>query len=59
MAYGLYRSSGDLPNADQPAKHVAFVDFGSSALQVAIAAFHKGKVKVIFQIESIFKIRYT
>lgn len=46
VAYGLYRSGGDLPNADQPAKHVAFVDFGSSALQVAIAAFHKGKVKV-------------
>lgn len=46
VAYGLYRSSGDLPNPDQPAKHVAFVDFGSSALQVAIAAFHKGKVKV-------------
>lgn len=46
VAYGLYRSSGDLPNTDQPPKHVAFVDFGASALQVAIAAFHKGKVKV-------------
>ena len=30
-----------------PPRHVAFVDFGSSSLQVAIAAFHKGKVKVI------------
>lgn len=46
VAYGLYRTSTDLPNADQPPRHVAFVDFGSSALQVAIAAFHKGKVKV-------------
>jgi molecular chaperone DnaK (HSP70) len=46
VAYGLYRTSTDLPNPDQPPRHVAFVDFGSSALQVAIAAFHKGKVKV-------------
>lgn len=46
VAYGLYRTSTDLPNAEQPPRHVAFVDFGSSALQVAISAFHKGKVKV-------------
>ena len=46
VAYGLYRTSTDLPNTDQPPRHVAFVDFGSSALQVAISAFHKGKVKV-------------
>jgi hypothetical protein len=39
-------TSTDLPNAEQPPRHVAFVDFGSSALQVAISAFHKGKVKV-------------
>ncbi|EFX67876.1 hypothetical protein DAPPUDRAFT_229110 [Daphnia pulex] len=47
VAYGLYRTSTDLPNADQPPRHVAFVDFGSSALQVAISAFHKGKVKML------------
>lgn len=47
VAYGLYRTSTDLPNPDQPPRHVAFVDFGSSALQVAIAAFHKGKVKML------------
>lgn len=47
VAYGLYRTSTDLPNTDQPPKHVAFVDFGSSALQVAISAFHKGKVKML------------
>jgi len=47
VAYGLYRSSTDLPNPDQPPRHVAFVDFGYSALQVAVAAFHKGKVKML------------
>lgn len=47
VAYGLYRTSTDLPNAEQPPRHVAFVDFGSSALQVAISAFHKGKVKML------------
>jgi len=47
VAYGLYRSSTDLPNPDQPPRHVAFVDFGHSSLQVAIAAFHKGKVKML------------
>jgi len=47
VAYGLYRSSTELPNPDQPPRHVAFVDFGSSALQVAISAFHKGKVKML------------
>nr|QWA14828.1 heat shock cognate 70c [Diaphanosoma celebensis] len=47
VAYGLYRTSTELPNPDQPPRHVAFVDFGHSALQVAIAAFHKGKVKML------------
>ena len=47
VVYGLYRSSTDLPNPQQPPRHVAFVDFGHSALQVAIAAFHKGNVKML------------
>ena len=59
VAYGLYRTSTDLPNPDQPPRHVAFVDFGSSALQVAIAAFHKGKVKVSCYQNCIIHLEYV
>jgi molecular chaperone DnaK (HSP70) len=49
VAYGLYRTSTDLPNADQPPRHVAFVDFGSSALQVIFQeiCFHSSSFKFL------------
>ncbi|KAI5695110.1 97 kDa heat shock protein [Diaphorina citri] len=45
LAYGIYKQ--DLPEDDQNPRYVAFVDFGYSALQVCIAAFVKGKLKVL------------
>ena len=44
LAYGIYKQ--DLPAPDERARHVVFVDFGYSDLQVAVAAFNKGKLKV-------------
>lgn len=45
LCYGLFKQ--DLPAAEEPARKVAFVDFGQSSLQVCICAFNKGKVKVL------------
>lgn len=45
LAYGIYKQ--DLPEDEQNPRYVAFVDFGYSALQVCIAAFVKGKVKIL------------
>jgi molecular chaperone DnaK (HSP70) len=47
VAYGLYRTSTDLPNAEQPPRHVALVDFGSSALQIPILAFQERQIEGI------------
>lgn len=44
LAYGIYKQ--DLPATDQKPRNVAFVDCGQSAMQVAICAFNKGKLKV-------------
>lgn len=45
LAYGIYKQ--DLPAAEEPPRNVVFVDCGQSAVQVAICAFNKGKLKVL------------
>lgn len=45
LAYGIYKQ--DLPEDEQNPRYVAFVDFGYSALQVCIAAFVKGKLRIL------------
>jgi len=45
LCYGIYKQ--DLPEADDSARNVVFVDWGHSTFQVFIAAFVKGKLKVI------------
>lgn len=45
LNYGLFKQ--DLPAPDQKPRHVVFVDVGHSALQVSVAAFNKGKIKVL------------
>uniref|UniRef100_A0A8D8RSP9 Uncharacterized protein C30C11.4 n=1 Tax=Cacopsylla melanoneura TaxID=428564 RepID=A0A8D8RSP9_9HEMI len=45
LAYGIYKQ--DLPDDDQNPRYVAFVDFGYSALQVCIAAFVRGKLRIL------------
>ena len=44
LAYGIYKQ--DLPAAEEPPRNVVFVDCGQSAVQAAICAFNKGKLKV-------------
>ncbi|KAK3002755.1 hypothetical protein RJ639_019892 [Escallonia herrerae] len=43
LAYGIYKT--DLPENDQ--LNVAFVDVGHSSMQVCIAGFKKGQVKIL------------
>ncbi|KAJ4718159.1 putative Heat shock 70 kDa protein [Melia azedarach] len=43
LAYGIYKT--DLPENDQ--LNVAFVDIGHSSLQVCIAGFKKGQLKIL------------
>ncbi|XP_020226409.1 heat shock 70 kDa protein 14 [Cajanus cajan] len=43
LAYGIYKT--DLPESDQ--LNVAFVDVGHSSMQVCIAGFKKGQLKVL------------
>ncbi|KAF0304168.1 Heat shock protein 4 [Amphibalanus amphitrite] len=45
LAYGIYKQ--DLPAAEEPPRNVVFVDCGQSAVQAAICAFNKGKLKVL------------
>lgn len=44
LGYGITKT--DLPEQDQPARHVAFVDIGYSDFQCAITALNKGKLVV-------------
>lgn len=46
LAYGIYKQ--DLPEENAKSRNVAFVDFGHSSLQTSIAAFNKGKLKVLY-----------
>merc|ERR1712198_590820 len=45
LNYGLFKQ--DLPEPDKTPRHVVFVDMGHSALQVSVAAFNKGKIKIL------------
>ncbi|XP_037086295.1 heat shock 70 kDa protein 4-like isoform X2 [Pollicipes pollicipes] len=45
LAYGIYKQ--DLPAPDEQPRNVVFVDCGQSAVQAAICAFNKGKLKVL------------
>jgi heat shock protein 4 len=44
LGYGITKS--DLPEADQPPRHVVFVDVGHSNYSVAVVAFSKGQLVV-------------
>lgn len=44
LAYGIYKQ--DLPEEKEKSRNVVFVDLGYTALQVAVCAFNKGKLKV-------------
>ncbi|XP_056281490.1 heat shock 70 kDa protein 4L [Pseudoliparis swirei] len=45
LAYGIYKQ--DLPSPDERPRNVVFVDMGHSSFQVSVAAFNKGKLKVL------------
>ena len=45
LNYGLFKQA--VPGPEEKPHHVAFVDMGQSSLQVCIAAFNKGKIKVL------------
>ncbi|XP_011304595.1 97 kDa heat shock protein isoform X2 [Fopius arisanus] len=45
LCYGIYKQ--DLPAPEAPPRNVVFVDCGYASLQVSIAAFHKGKLKML------------
>ncbi|XP_066576270.1 heat shock 70 kDa protein 4L [Amia ocellicauda] len=45
LAYGIYKQ--DLPTPEEKPRNVVFVDIGHSSYQVSIAAFNKGKLKVL------------
>ncbi|XP_003962711.2 heat shock 70 kDa protein 4L [Takifugu rubripes] len=45
LAYGIYKQ--DLPAPEERPRNVVFVDMGHSSFQVSIAAFNKGKLKVL------------
>jgi len=45
LAYGIYKQ--DLPAPEEKPRNVVFVDCGQSAVQTAIVAFNKGKLKVL------------
>lgn len=44
LAYGIYKQ--DLPNPEEKARTVVFVDLGHCGFQVSVCAFNKGKLKV-------------
>lgn len=44
LAYGIYKQ--DLPNPEEKARNVVFVDLGHSGYQTSVCAFNKGKLKV-------------
>jgi len=44
LAYGIYKQ--DLPGLEEKPRNVVFVDCGHSSLQVSVAAFNTGKLKV-------------
>lgn len=44
LAYGIYKQ--DLPTPEEAPRNVVFVDCGHSSLQVSVAAFNRGKLKV-------------
>lgn len=45
LNYGIYKQ--DLPEPEDKPRNVVIVDCGHSAIQVAISAFNKGKLKVL------------
>merc|ERR1719354_1211537 len=45
LCYGLYKQ--DVPGPEEKPRHVAFIDVGHFSLQICIAAFNKGKIKVL------------
>jgi heat shock protein 4 len=45
LCYGLYKQ--DVPAADEKPRHVAFIDIGHFSYQICIAAFNKGKIKIL------------
>ncbi|XP_028406381.1 97 kDa heat shock protein-like [Dendronephthya gigantea] len=45
LAYGIYKQ--DLPEENAKSRNVAFIDFGHASLQTSIAAFNKGKLKIL------------
>lgn len=45
LGYGLFKQ--DLPAPEEKPRNVAFVDMGHASLQVSIAEFNKGKMKVL------------
>lgn len=45
LAYGIYKQ--DLPETDQPARNVIFVDCGHTSTQVAACSFNKGKLTIL------------
>ncbi|KAL6945023.1 hypothetical protein ACO0QE_002466 [Hanseniaspora vineae] len=45
ISYGIFKQ--DLPEGEEPAKIVAFVDIGHSTYTCSIAAFKKGEMKIL------------
>nr|CAI5825830.1 unnamed protein product [Callosobruchus analis] len=45
LSYGIYKQ--DLPNPEEKARNVVFVDCGHCSLQVSAVAFHKGKLRML------------
>lgn len=45
LAYGIYKQ--DLPAENEKSRNVVFVDVGHSSIQTCVAAFNKGKLKVL------------
>ena len=46
LGYGITKSKSDLPEAEQAARNVVFVDVGHSNYSVAVVAFSKGQLHV-------------
>jgi len=45
LNYGLFKQ--DVPGPEEKPRHVAFIDVGHSSYQICIAAFNKGKIKIL------------
>jgi len=45
LCYGLYKQ--DVPAPEEKPRHVAFIDVGHFSYQICIAAFNKGKIKIL------------